>query len=309
MAFLDFSHKKLNLSRFNRRQEQAENAMNILVRFLALSSTLAVITGCTKPLTSLPSQPQETPIQTAPAAASQAFSYHDYGTVLQTYVNEQGLVNYKGLQANRGQLDKFVATVGAVAPAVYQSWGEKEKLAFLINAYNAFTLQSIIDQQPLKNSIRDIPGVWRWRKFPIAGELKTLDNIEHDTIRKNFNEPRIHLALVCAAVSCPPLRNQPYTPKKLDEQLSAQVRRFLASPQGFRLEAGEARVYLSSIYKWYGSDWEKSYAAPDQFTGNSSERAVLNFLSRYLSPTEQNYLEAGNYQINYLDYDWSLNRQ
>jgi hypothetical protein len=283
--------------------------MNILVRFLALSSTLVIISGCTKSLTSLLSKSQDTSIQTAPAAVNQPFSYDDYASVLKTYVNEAGLVDYKGLQANRGQLDKFIAAIGAVAPAVYQSWGEKQKLAFLINAYNAFTLQSIIDQNPLKNSIRDIPGVWRWRKFPIAGEFKTLDNIEHDTIRANFNEPRIHLALVCAAISCPPLRNAPYTPEKLDEQLSAQVRRFLASPQGFRLELREARVYLSSIYKWYGSDWEKSYAAPDKFTGNNSERAVLSFLSRYLSPTERNYLEAGNYQINYLNYDWSLNRQ
>jgi hypothetical protein len=283
--------------------------MNILVRFLALSSTLVIISGCTKSLTSLLSKSQDTSIQIAPAAVNQPFSYDDYASVLKTYVNEAGLVDYKGLQANRGQLDKFIAAIGAVAPVVYQSWGEKEKLAFLINAYNAFTLQSIIDQNPLKNSIRDIPGVWRWRKFPIAGEFKTLDNIEHDTIRANFNEPRIHLALVCAAISCPPLRNAPYTPEKLDEQLSAQVRRFLASPQGFRLELREARVYLSSIYKWYGSDWEKSYAAPDKFTGNNSERAVLSFLSRYLSPTERNYLETGNYQINYLNYDWSLNRQ
>jgi hypothetical protein len=283
--------------------------MNLLVRFLILSSTLTLISGCPQSPTSLPSQQQDTLVQKAPAAGNQRFSYDDYATVLKTYVNEQGLVDYKGLQANRGQLDRFVAAVGAVAPVAYQSWGEKEKLAFLINAYNALTLQSIIDQNPLKESIRDIPGVWRWRKFSIAGELKTLDNIEHDTIRANFNEPRIHLSLVCGAVSCPPLRDEPYTAEKLDEQLSAQVRRFLASPLGFRLEAREGRVYLSSIYKWYGSDWEKSYAAPDKFTGNSSERAVLNFLSRYLSPTQRNYLEAGNYQINYLDYNWSLNRQ
>lgn len=136
-------------------------------------------------------------------AANKSFSYQDYGEVLKTYVNDQGLVDYAALQTNRSQLDQFNQSLGEVNAETYGSWNEAEQIAFLINAYNAFTLQSIIDQEPLKDSIRDISGVWNRRKFILAGEEKTLDNIEHDTIRKNFNEPRIHVALVCAAMSCP----------------------------------------------------------------------------------------------------------
>lgn len=112
-------------------------------------------------------------------------------------------MDYAGLQANREQLDRFNRSIGKVAPEVYLGWSYAEKLAFLINAYNCFTLQSIIDQQPLKQSIRQIPGVGKRRKFEIAQSQKTLENIEHDTIRQDFNEPRIHAAVVCAAINCP----------------------------------------------------------------------------------------------------------
>jgi len=137
-------------------------------------------------------------------------SYSDYATLLDTHVNDQGLVDYLALQTNRGSLDSFNSSLDQVTQDDYQSWTEAEQIAFWINAYNSFTLQSIIDQNPLKSSIRDILGVWKIRKFPILGQLKTLDNIEHNILRVDFNEPRIHMALVCAAISCPPLRQEPY---------------------------------------------------------------------------------------------------
>jgi hypothetical protein len=237
------------------------------------------------------------------------FSYDDYTNLLKTYVNEGGLVNYQGLQANRQSLDRFITAIASVTPETYQSWDENTKLAFLINAYNAFTLQSIIDQNPLKKSIKDISGVWSRREFEVAGESKTLNNIEHDTIRKDFNEPRIHVALVCAAISCPPLRNEPYLPEKLDAQLDDQVNKFIVSPHGFQLDRTNNLVELSSIYKWYGEDWIDKYGIEDKFTGSKKEKAVLNFLSQYLKGEDRQYLETGNYKIDYLDYDWSLNQQ
>ena len=136
-----------------------------------------------------------------------------------------------------------------------------------------------------------------------------MDNIEHNTLRVDFNEPRIHVALVCAAISCPPLRNEPYRAEKLDAQLDDQVRKFLNRPHGFRIDQKEGRVYLSSIFKWFGKDWKQSYSAEDKFTGNASERAVLNFVSNYLSPQDREYLAQGDYKISYLNYDWSLNQQ
>jgi hypothetical protein len=242
-------------------------------------------------------------------AVDRSFNYDDYSNVLQTYVNESGLVNYQQLQANRQSLDRFIAAIAAIPPATYQGWDENTKLAFLINAYNALTLQSIIDRDLLPDSIKDIPGVWNRREFNVAGEAKTLDNIEHYTIRKDFNEPRIHVALVCAAISCPPLLNEPYLPEKLNEQLNDRVKKFINSPHGFKLDRTQNRVELSSIYKWYGEDWISSYGVDDRFTGRDKERAVLNFLSQYLSTEDRKYLEAGNYKIDYLDYDWSLNNQ
>ena len=242
-------------------------------------------------------------------AATKPFAYQDYANVLQTYVNEQGLVNYSALQTNRQQLDSFNQSLGQVPPETYAGWSEARQIAFLINAYNAFTLQSIIDREPLKSSIKDISGVWNKRKFTLAGSERTLNDIEHDMLRKDFNEPRIHVALVCAAISCPPLRNEPYLSNTLDAQLKNQTIKFASSPYGFKLDRQEQKVYLSSIFKWYGQDFESRYGIEDKFEGNDRQRAVLNYLSPTLDDQSQQFLQQADYQVKYLDYDWSLNKQ
>jgi hypothetical protein len=138
----------------------------------------------------------------------------------------------------------------------------------------------------------------------------TLDEIEHNVLRKEFNEPRIHMALVCAAMGCPPLRTEPYEGAKLDQQLNDQARVFLANPKKFRLDRGQGKVYLSSIFRWFGGDFVKNYGTDKAFPGFSpEERAVLNFLSQYLPAGDRDYLLKGKYTIAYLDYDWSLNEQ
>ena len=242
-------------------------------------------------------------------ATNNTFSYQDYAEVLKIYVDEAGLVDYSTLQANREQLDRFNQSLGRVDPETYASWSEERQIAFLTNAYNALTLQSIIDQQPIKDSIRDISGVWNRRKFALVGEDKTLDNIEHDILRKEFNEPRIHVALVCAAISCPPLRNEPYLATALDTQLSDQTAKFAASPHGLKIDREDRRVYLSSIFKWYGQDFEETYGVRDKFEGNSKQKAVLNYFNSALDSPSQEFLERGDYRVKYLDYDWSLNQQ
>lgn len=241
--------------------------------------------------------------------ASSSFNYQDYAEVLATYVDEQGLVDYLNLQQNREQLDRFNQSLGAVSPETYASWTEAEQIAFLSNAYNSFTLQSIIDQDPLKDSIRQIRGVWNRRTFNLAGEARTLDNIEHDILRQEFNEPRIHVALVCAAISCPPLRNEPYLPDQLDAQLDDQTVKFASSPHGLSIDRQENYVYLSSIFKWYGKDFIKTFGVEDKFNGNEQQRAVLNYFSPQLNAQDRQFLEQGDYKVKYLDYDWSLNKQ
>jgi hypothetical protein len=254
----------------------------------------------------------------AATAAEGAFSYQDYADILRAHVDDRGIVDYAKLKENRGPLDAFAARIANLEPEVYDKWSEKQKIAFWINAYNALTLLAIIDHYPIKarflasfrfpkNSIRQIPGVWDELQFKVMGRKITLDGIEHDTLRAKFNEPRIHMALVCAAMGCPPLRNRPYTGEKLDAQLDDQAARFLKNPDKFRIDRTGGYVYLSSIFKWFGEDFSKTYGT-DTFRGRSAtEGAVLNFVSRYLTGRDKEFIESGNFRIVYLDYDWTLN--
>jgi hypothetical protein len=242
------------------------------------------------------------------AQSGQGLELPVYAQVLSTYVDDQGLVDYVQLQQNRQGLDQYLQAIANFSPAAYDQLSEPEQIAFWLNAYNAITLKSIIDQTPLKASIKDIPGVWKWRKHPVAGQSLTLDRIEHEILRQRFNEPRIHAALVCAANSCPPLRQEPYDGDRLEEQLQDQTQRFLNHPQGFRLDQANQKVYLSSIFQWFGQDWQKSFQPQQGFQGNDPEKAVLNFIGNYLPPQEQAFLQNGEYQIQYFDYDWSLNQ-
>ncbi|RMG55293.1 MAG: DUF547 domain-containing protein [Acidobacteria bacterium] len=261
------------------------------------------------------------PVIEANRATSDQFSYEAYAAILEAYVDERGLVDYDGLKADRQRLDAFARVVATLDPHTYEQWNEAEKIAFWINAYNALTLEAIIAHYPIKprfgvsliypkNSIRQIPGVWDKLTFEVMGRAMTLDEIEHDVLRAKFHEPRIHMALVCAARGCPPLRNEPYVGDRLDEQLDDQARRFLSNPEKFRIDRRRGIVYLSSIFKWFGGDFVNQYGGSKRFPGHRPEqRAVLHFISRYLDPADREYLEKGAYKIEYLDYDWSLNEQ
>ena len=256
------------------------------------------------------------------ARASQSdVDYSDYAYILSTYVDEHGLVSYKELKADRKRLDTFTDAIGKLDPEVYEKWTEKEKIAFLINAYNALTLKLIIDHYPIewsytkvllypKNSIRQIDGAWDEIEFPFMRGKVTLDRIEHDILRKKFNEPRIHMALVCAAISCPYLRTEPYTAAKLDEQLDDQSRRFVKHPFQVKIHRANERIYLSSIFKWFGDDFVKTYGTDKKFTDyKENQRAVLNFISKYLPPEDVEYLEKGKAWIEYRQYNWALNEK
>ena len=284
--------------------------MNKTLLYAGIIGTLTIV-GCTNLTNSVrtPAFPPPSNTEEVDLTTDSSFDYQDYAEVLQTYVSDRGLVDYTGLQANRKQLDRFNRSLGEVSPETYASWNEAEKIAFLSNAYNAFTLQSIIDRNPLEDSIRDIKGVWNRRKFNLVGEEKTLDNIEHDILRREFNEPRIHVALVCAAMSCPPLRNEPYLGEKLDAQLEDQTTKFANSIHGFDLNRQDNEVYLSSIFKWYGKDFIKTYGIDNKFDGNEQQRAVLNYFSTHLDSQARQFLEENDYRVKYLDYDWSLNKQ
>ncbi|MEM9216601.1 MAG: DUF547 domain-containing protein [Cyanobacteria bacterium P01_F01_bin.150] len=270
-----------------------------------LLPTMLLLGGCT----AISSTPPTNIEQTVSQQTIDPYDLEQYGVTLTEYVNEQGLVNYDELQGDRAPLDQFNVSLNEVLPSTYDNWSESEQIAFWINAYNSLTLASIVDQTPLKSSIRDIPGVWRIRKHSVMGDFKTLDAIEHSILRKDFNEPRIHAALVCAAMSCPPLRSEPFTGDALDAQLDDQVNQWLTGEHGLEIDREKGIVSISAIFDWFGKDWEVSYGTTEGFAGTNTQKAVLNFISNYVDEDDAAYLQGGDYQVKYLDYDWSLNKQ
>ncbi len=238
---------------------------------------------------------------TGGGASADSFDHmHDHWTtVLHRFVVD-GRVNYAGLKADRVSLDGYLSEVAAVSLREFQSWNANQQLAFLINLYNAETLQLIVDHYPV-DSIKDIGGLltkpWDLKCVSLFGKTVTLNTIEHNMIRKNYSEPRIHFALVCAARGCPPLRNEAYVADKLDAQLDDQAQTFLDTPEKNRIDPDHKALYLSPIFKWYGDDFQK-------YT-----RGVQYFLSHYYPKAYERALRDGAYEIHYTDYDWSLNDQ
>lgn len=238
-------------------------------------------------------------------------TYAAYDALLKRFVSDDARVDYLALKADRKALDQFLDNAAKVSQEGFDSWPQPEQLAFLINLYNAATLQLIIDHYPVK-SIKDIGGLlkgpWDQPVVRLFGRTITLNNLEHDILRKRYGEPRIHLALVCAAKGCPPLRREAYMGQRLDPQLDDQARRYLSSPAGLRIDRKGRTVFFSSIFKWYGEDFVAKYTPPSGFSGlDATERAVAGFCSAYLDAPGRAFLSAGNYRVRYLDYDWSLN--
>lgn len=220
-----------------------------------------------------------------------------FDAVLKRHVRD-GLVDYPALKARPKLLEDYLATLAGVSPDGFKRWPEKERLAFLINLYNATTLKLIVDHYPVK-SIKDVgsllKGPWDQPVVRIFGRRLTLNDLEHKILRVDYREPRIHFALVCAARGCPPLRSEAYVAERLDSQLDDQARRFLACPAQNRVVSRERAVYLSPLFKWYGADFERASGS------------VLTALKSYWPPEAAAALAEGGFRIRYTDYDWSLN--
>ena len=224
-------------------------------------------------------------------------SYSLYDHVLNQYVHE-GLVNYAELKANPQDLNNYLESVAEVPKDEFQKFNKEEQLAFLINLYNAQTLKLIIDNYPVK-SIKNIgsffKGPWDQPVVRMLGQTITLNILENNIIRKNYNEPRIHFALVCAALSCPSLREEAYVPKRLNEQLDDQGRIFLSTPQKNRVDLKDHIVCLSPIFKWYAEDFVKASGS------------VLAFVLSYFPAEVSNQISKEKFTIEYTEYNWALN--
>ncbi|MEM9663746.1 MAG: DUF547 domain-containing protein [Bacteroidota bacterium] len=238
--------------------------------------------------------------------APTTFNHGLFDAVLQAHVTD-GYVDYAGLQASDA-LTPYLAQLAATDPSALSREGQ---LAFWMNAYNALTLKLVVDNYPTASilrlspvGIRGIPFVIPRVNSPfevkvgeVGGQVRTLDEIEHDIIRPQFNEPRIHFAIVCAAVSCPPLRSEAYVADRLDEQLEDQARIFLNNPDKNRIPARENKVEVSKIFKWFKEDF------------GDSDQALQAFLAPYFEGEVAAGLREGAYDVGYTSYDWSLNDQ
>lgn len=248
-----------------------------------------------------------------------------YGEILQAHVRD-GLVDYAALRQRQDDLNSLITKFSYVSEASFAAWSEAEQIAFLINAYNALTLKVIVDHYPIepglltslahpKNSIRQISGAWDSITHSLLGQQTTLDYIEHETLRKNYRKPGIHMALVCAAMSCPKLRSEPYVGERLDAQLSDQAKDFLNSSSTFRIDRDKKKIYLSKIFDWFADDFIPVYENKASFTRLTSssysykEKAVLAYISEHLEDADAAFIAEHQPEIEYLDYDWSLNER
>lgn len=233
------------------------------------------------------------------ATAAEFDQTHTLFTGVLTNFVKDTRVNYAALKAHPQDLNRYLDQVAAVSKAEFKKWSEPQQIAFLSNAYNAYTLRLIIDHYPLK-SIKDIgsvfSGPWDQPIVKLFGETITLNTLEHKILRVDYAEPRLHFVLVCAAKGCPPLRSEAYVGARLEEQLVDQAKTFLAETSKNRIAVSERVVYLSPIFKWYGSDFEKKSGS------------VLTALKPYW-PGKSGTLTHDDFKVRYTDYDWSLNAQ
>jgi hypothetical protein len=211
--------------------------------------------------------------------------------LLSKHVSAEGWVSYHGLKKDSVQLNQYLKLLSSNPPQ--EDWTANQKLAFWINAYNAFTVKLIVDNYPV-SSIKDIKkgipfvnSVWDNKFFEIGGAKMNLNEIEHSILRKQFDEPRIHFAIVCASKSCPKLRNEAFTAEKLEQQLQEQAIDFINDTSKNHFE--EEEINISQIFNWFEKDFTK-------------KMTLKEFLKAYSKH------DFGLYaKVKYQAYDWSLN--
>lgn len=250
-----------------------------------------------------------------------AFDHSDYDAILKRFVNERGLVDYRGLSSGRDKLDAYVNRLGETSLDELKRWPIDEQKAFFINAYNAITLVRILDHYPPKGlgiihpkvSIRNIDGVWDKLTTKVAGQEITLDYIEHQILRPVYKDARIHVAIVCASIGCPNLAAEAYTGNRLEEQLEREARRFARDASKNKIDRESKRVAISSIFDWFKEDFEgykSEVPAAAESGGKARELAGgLGFLAKYAAEDDRAFLQSGDYKVSVGKYDWSLNEQ
>ena len=254
----------------------------------ALIVVLLFVVGCGKTVTS------NVKVDEGALAKATAFDYADWTTVTTQYVDGEGKVDYARLKAERGPLDRFVATLAAVGPKTRPDLfpTKNDQLAYYINAYNAFTMFNVIERYPIASVNPDTAGQISFfvaTKFKMDGEEINLLDLENKVVRPQFKDPRAHFALNCASGGCPVLPNEPFLPATLDAQLDRETNEFLHEPRNVTMENG--KLVVSNIFDWYKDDFQPS---------------VVEWI-RAKAPDLNIPADVKTYEVR--PYDWALNDQ
>jgi hypothetical protein len=286
-------------------------------RYIALSVTFAgcslLLAACSGSSTSQATAAtnQTTASSENLATAKPDFDHNAFDSLLHTYVNTEGKVDYDGLRKDRALLDTYLDALAKANPTSFTN--ENERNAFYINAYNAHTLRDVLEDVYQKtDSVRKVKGFFDTKKHRVGGEDLTLDAIEKKS--RDLKDPRIHFAVVCASTGCPKLQRFAFTGAKLREQLDQVTQEFLADElRGVKIDREKNQLAISSIFKWYAGDFSGATGsvgqvlarAQSQFSGDVG----LNFVRDKVSPEIQQFINEKKPTVAYLDYDWTLNSQ
>jgi hypothetical protein len=225
-------------------------------------------------------------------------------------------VRYADFAKDRAALKAYLAEVSKVTPAEFGAWPKAERMAFLVNAYNAFTVELILTKYPDLKSIRDLGNLvfnspWKQKFFTLFGEPWWLDRIEHDTLRKPglYDEPRVHYAVNCASVGCPALREEAFVAARLEAQLEEQARRFLSDRSRNRYNAATGKLEVSEIFKWFKEDWTSGYRGLANGAPITSREQYFAKYADLLAdkPEHRKLVAEGKAPLDHPSYDWSLN--
>jgi hypothetical protein len=213
------------------------------------------------------------------------------------------------MATDRAALKAYTDALSAVGAATFDAFSKPQQMAFLINAYNAFTVELILTRYPKLASIKDLGSFlqspWKPKWVPLLGDKVSLDDIEHQMLRKRgrYDDPRVHFAVNCASIGCPALREEAFVPDRLDMQLDEQTTRFLSDRTRNRLNTANGTLEVSKIFDWFGEDFR---------LGHRGIASLAAFLGRHANaladaPADRERVRGGQLEINFLDYDWKLN--
>lgn len=262
---------------------------------------LLVILGLTAAAAALP----RAQVNFTPAPGSDPL-HRPFDQILDMNVRD-GLVYYRALRSERGRLDRYAASLNVPA-ASYQGWSKPQQMAFWVDAYNAFVLETVINHYPLRGTIRQIPGAFEKTTWRAAGRAVTLDQIEK-TILPDFKEPRLYLALGRGAIGSGRLRSEAYTGERLERQLTDIQREFVTDRNMLRIDSLANLVSVTPILSWHDKEFIAAYDKPDPpFTARSPiERAIVAFIRPNLLPLEKEFVQKNEFKVVFHDFDWRLN--